>query len=479
MVEVAIIGSGFSGIAMGIELVKKGVDNFIILEKNEDIGGTWRDNTYPGAECDVPSALYSYSFEPYPDWDYKWSHQPQILSYLKGCAEKYDLESRIRYGRHITSLKYSRDKSCWELSDGSGDPVKAQFVVTAVGQLHWPHIPEIKGASLFSGPSWHSSKWQHDVELTGKRVGVIGNAASAVQFIPHLANKVSSLLVFQRSANWMLPKPDRPYRSWEKSIRRRLPFLLRLERLKLWLKGGVLFWFMGDNDLIRKLGEWRSRKYLKSVIRDKTLRSKLIPDHPMGAKRILFSDDYYQALTRPHVHLVTDEIKAIYNGGVQTSQDLIPLDILIFATGFKTHPFLHSLDISGRDGSKLKDVWIKGEVTYLGMAIHGFPNFFMMYGPNTNLGHNSIIIMIESQAKYICECIRTVNQRGKSTVEVTVPAQTSFEQEMQRRLRKMVWSRIDKSWYKTNDRISNNWPGRTWEYMRRTAKIDWDHYIMA
>lgn len=339
-----IIGTGFSGIAMAIKLKEQGIENFILLEKANEVGGTWRENTYPGAECDIPSALYSYSFEPYPDWEYKWSMQAQILDYIKYVAKKYDIYPHIHFDKEMITSKWQAEQNNWLIQTKDGSSYESKTMIIAIGQLHHPSVPNFEGKELFEGESFHSAKWDHSVSLSGKTVAVIGNAASAVQFIPEIAKIAESVKVFQRSANWMLPKLDRAYKKWEKNLARKFPALLKLYRYNIWLKGGVLFFLMKNkNNWLRKITQGRSIKYIKQHIKDPEIVKKLTPDYPMGAKRVLFSDTYYAALARPNVSLIAGGVQEITANGLKAGdgQDY-PVDVLIYATGFKTNPFLFS-----------------------------------------------------------------------------------------------------------------------------------------
>jgi len=474
-----IIGTGFSGIAMGISLLNKGINDFIILEKASAIGGTWRENTYPGAECDIPSALYSYSFEPYPKWKYKWSMQPQILEYINHVADKYNLHSHILFEQELSTASWDDITSIWSLQTKQDQSFKCKTVISAIGQLHHPSTPSILGQDSYTGESWHSAQWNHDVSLHGKTVGIIGNAASAVQLIPEVAKEASELIIFQRSSNWMLPKQDRAYRGWEKTLVAKIPFLLRLYRLKIWMLGGALYFLMTKgNGLLRKFYQRKSIDFIKKHIKDKSLIKILTPAYPMGAKRVLFSDTYYSTLAKENVTINSAGVKEIKSRSVVSNDGQeYDLDVLIYATGFKTNPFLLGLDIRGNNGITIKEHWKDGPKTYLGIMTDKFPNFFMMYGPNTNLGHNSIIIMSESQANYIAQCIDMLNKTENKSMEVKEAILSSYHTELQKRLDNMIWSGIEQSWYKSpSGSITNNYPGRTMEYMRRTKSVNFSEY---
>ncbi|RMG76813.1 MAG: NAD(P)/FAD-dependent oxidoreductase, partial [Bacteroidetes bacterium] len=336
-----------------------------------------------------------------------------------------------------------------------------------------PNIPKFEGLRQYKGVLFHSAKWNHDVSLEEKRVGVVGNAASAIQFIPEIAPVAREVTVFQRSANWILPKQDRLYADWEKALVRRLPFLLKLYRFRIWaLTGGLFFMMKKGNEWLRKYYEKQVIRYINKSVDDPKLRQKLIPDYPLGAKRILFSDNYYTALNRPNVRVVTSGIQSLTQQGIATRDGKeYPLDVVILATGFRSNPLLAGLDIRGRSGQSLAAAWSSGVKNYLGMMVSGFPNFYMMYGPNTNLGHSSILLMSESQAHYIAQCVATAARKGWHSLDVRPDAMAQYFGEIQRRLEGMIWNQIQTSWYKAPDgTLPNNWPGRTIEYRRRTRK---------
>lgn len=476
--DVVIIGSGFSGLAMAIKLQEAGISRFTVLEKAEEVGGTWRENTYPGAECDIPSALYSYSFEHNPQWQYKWSEQPQILDYLKKTTAKYGLYQHIRFGQEVATARYLESQRCWQIETVQGLQLQSRFLVAAVGQLHHPFIPDVPGLDDFGGPLFHSARWRHNLSLDGKRVAVVGNAASALQFIPQIARQARQLVVFQRSANWVMPKFDRPYKPWEQWLSDRFPLVAKLYRFRLWARNEWLVYpMLTGNRLIQAWFRWTHMRYLKRTVADPELRAKLVPDYPVGAKRVLFSDDYFSALARDNVQLVTEPIERIVEQGVATADGLRhDVDVIIFGTGFRTNPFLAPMEIIGTGGQSLKEHWQGGAHAYLGVCTANFPNFFMMYGPNTNLGHNSIVLMAEAQAGYICACIKRMRNAG--ALEVKAEVERQYNDELQRRLNGMVWNSLDSSWYKDGGRVTNNWAGTTWEYMRRLRDVRWEDFVV-
>ncbi|MDJ0653900.1 MAG: NAD(P)/FAD-dependent oxidoreductase [Xanthomonadales bacterium] len=473
---VLIIGSGFSGICLGIRLLEAGIDDFLILEKAAEAGGTWRENTYPGAECDVPSALYSYSFEANARWRYKWAERDQIQEYLLGVADRHKLGPHMVFGQRVAAGAFDPESGCWSVKTAGGQQYRARFLVPAVGQLHHPRIPRIPGIDQFQGASFHSAQWDHGVDLAGKRVAVIGSAASAIQFIPQIAGQVEHLAIFQRSPNWMLPKQDRPYYRWEHWLADRFKWWTRLHRLRLWLRAEFLFLPMiQGKPWARRLGHWMARRNLHGVIKDPELRRALTPDYPIGAKRVLFSDDYYQTLLRDNIELVTAGISSLNAGGIVRDDGVTQsFDCIIYATGFITNPFLYQLDLRGKDDQSIRQAWDGGAHAYLGIMTHGFPNLFMMYGPNTNLGHNSMVLMFEAQAHYITRAIIETTRRGDSWLEVRPEAEQAYNEEIQQRLQGSVWTAVS-NWYRDGDRITNNWPGSTREYARRTRRVNWDH----
>lgn len=476
--RIIIIGTGFAGIALAIYLKKAGITDFVMLEKAADIGGTWRENTYPGAECDVPSALYSFSFEHNAEWQYKWAEQGQILDYLHHVCAKHGLDEHIRLCQEVAAATWDEDARRWRVQTLQGLALDCQFLVSAVGQLHHPAIPRLGNETAFPGPRFHSARWRHDVDLSGKHVAVIGNAASAVQFIPQIARTASRVTVFQRSPNWVLPKMDRPYRAWEQWVSEKLPLAAKLYRLRLWLLGElVLFPLMRGNRLMAAWTRWRARRYLASRIADPLLRAKLLPDYPVGAKRILFSDNYFDALAQANVEVVTTPVAGLCESGVRCIDGReIPVDVLIYGTGFKSNPFLAPMTIRGEGGRLLADAWSQGAHAYLGITTSGFPNLLMMYGPNTNLGHNSIVIMIEAQARYIVQCLQGLDARNASALDVRPEVEAGYNDKLQARLARMAWSQIDASWYMDGGRITNNWAGSTHEYLRLCRTVDWSSF---
>lgn len=479
-VKTLIIGSGFSGLCMAIKLKQAGLDDFVVLEKASELGGTWRDNTYPGAECDIPSALYSYSFEPNPAWEFKWSGQAQILKYQQDTATKYALQRHLIFDQAVISLVFDEKLRNWLITTACGQRYRAQHVVTGVGQLHYPSTPVIESSELFKGACFHSAQWDHSVDLTGKRVAVIGNAASAAQLVPEVAKSAAQLCVFQRSANWMLPKIDRAYARWEQKLSARMPVVTRAYRWLLWALGEyVLLSGINGNRVvgwgIKKACMWSMRRYIK----DEALIAKLVPTYAIGAKRILFSDHYYRALARSNVQLETSGVDVFTESGLNSVDGVEhQFDVIIYATGFKTNPFFAHIDIRGLGGQTIRDAWSDGAHAYLGVATHGFPNLHMLYGPNTNQGHTSAIIMLEAQSDYAVRAICYVDQRQASALDIKPSVEQEYNLELQQRLRNMAFSEVSNSWYMDSGKVTNNWAGGTREYERRLNAVNWNDYLL-
>jgi cation diffusion facilitator CzcD-associated flavoprotein CzcO len=479
--RVAIVGSGFSGLCLGIRLAQTGLADFTILEKAERIGGTWRENTYPGAACDLMSFAYCFSFEQKTDWSRKWSPQEEILAYMDHCAEKYGILPHVRFGTEVLGARFDAGAGLWRIRTrkaGVESELEAEVLVSGVGQLHRPVSPKIPGLEEFEGCVFHSAEWNHAVDLAGKHVGVVGNGASAIQFVPEIAPRVERLTVFQRTPNWMIPRGDRAYTETEKRLFTRFPFLARLYRWLIWARQELLFPVMVGHPRFAGRTRELALENLHEHVKDPALRQALTPDYPIGGKRILIHDDYYPALARPNVELVTSPIaRAEPEGLVCEDGRHHAFDVLIMATGFDTNNFLAPMAIQGLDGRLLDQEWKEGAEAYLGITVAGFPNLFMMYGPNTNLGHNSIIFMIECQTGYILQCIERLRKRDLRWLDVRPEVQREFNARLHQRLARTAWARTPHSWYKNAaGKITNNWSGTTTEYWWRTRKVDFSAY---
>jgi cation diffusion facilitator CzcD-associated flavoprotein CzcO len=476
--RVAIIGSGFGGLGMAIRLKQAGFDAFTIFEKEARVGGTWRDNTYPGAACDSPSFLYCFSFEQKTDWSRKWAPQAEILQYIEHCVAKYDLLPHIRFRTEVASATFDAEAACWRIRTTGGETIEAEVLVSAVGQLNRPATPDLPGLASFRGVAFHSARWEHRHELAGRNVAVVGNAASAIQFVPQIARRVKRLTIFQRSANWMVPKNDREYSAREKRLFTRFPFLARLYRWWIWLTYEIRFPVFRQNPLMSRTFARLAERSMRETVADPTLQCALVPDYPIGGKRILISDDYYQTLARDNVEVVTSPIERVTEDGIRTRDGrTVPADVIVLATGFETTAFLVPMRIEGLGGRMLEQVWHAGAEAYLGMTVAGFPNFFVLYGPNTNLGHNSIIFMLECQIGYVIECLRVLRDRDLAWLDVRDDAMRAYNADLQRILERTVWARTAKSWYKRADgRITNNWSGTTAAYWWRTRRVELADY---
>jgi cation diffusion facilitator CzcD-associated flavoprotein CzcO len=476
--HVAIIGAGHSGLCMGMKLKQAGVQDFVILEKAATLGGTWRDNTYPGASCDAPSFLYSFSFAQKTDWSRRFAWQSELLGYSVELAIRHGLLPHCRFKAEVTHVAYDDALNTWTLDCADGTRVVADFVVAGVGQLNRPSTPDLPGRATFTGAQFHSAQWDHSIDLAGKRIVVIGNAASAVQFVPQIAPLATQLTIFQRSANWLMPRKDRLYAPRTQRLLTRFPALAKLYHQAQWFLFGEmqLTPLMKQVKWVQAVARWKSLRHLQRQVKVPALRAALTPTYPIGAKRVLFNDDYYPTLARRNVRLVTDAIERIEPHGVRSrSGELHEADVLIYATGFKSTDFLAPMAITGRNGRALNDEWRNGARAYLGVTVTGFPNFFMLYGPNTNLGHNSILVMIEAQVDYILDALRKMRARGVQRIDVRRDVLEAYNSELQQGLRKSVWSTIGASWYKLADgTITNNWPHSTIRYKRllRQARLE-------
>ncbi len=477
--RICIIGSGFGGLGLAIRLKRAGIDSFTILEQSDRLGGTWRDNEYPGAACDVPSMQYCFSFEQKTDWTRKWSSGPEIRAYMEDCARRNGILPHVRFGTQVVSARFDADAGTWTVRTAAGEELVADVLVSGVGQLHRPFTPALPGLEQFRGVRFHSARWDHSCDLAARRVGVIGNAASAIQFVPEIARTVGHLTIFQRSANWIVPRGDRAYTAREHRAFRRVPGLARAVRwLTYFLAELWLYPVMRRREWVCRFYRQRVHQHLEATIPDPALRAVLTPDYPIGGKRILISDDYLPALTRPNVAVVTAPIERVSETGVVTRDGREhPLDVLIFATGFQTNPFLAPLHIEGLDGRVLENDWANGAHAYHGLTVPGYPNFFMLYGPNTNLGHNSIIFMLECQFAYILAAVRLLIDEDLRWIDVRPEVEAAFNAEIQDALRDTAWAAAGASWYKdAAGRITNNWPYSTVTYWWRTRRLDRTDY---
>lgn len=474
---VLIIGAGFGGLAMALELRRAGHERVTVVEKATELGGVWRENTYPGAACDIPSPYYSFSFAPNPTWPARFSAQRDIKGYLERVADVYGIRPKL--GTEVTGASFDEATGTWRVETGTGEVLEADVLVPAVGQLSRPAVPSIPGAATFAGAAFHSARWNHDVDLTGARVGVIGTGASAIQFVPHLPRVAGEVTVYQRSAPYVVPRPDLAYGQRHHRMFARFPSAQRVERAFFWSTGELATMGITGNRLISAVVRRIALRHLRTQVPDPALRAKLTPDYPIGCKRVLISNDYYPALTEPNMRVDTSRITEITRNGVRTEDGVVHRhDVLVYGTGFQATNFLAPMKINGRAGRELAQAWSGGARAYLGMAVPDFPNMFLMYGPNTNLGAGSIIYMLERQARYIRQAVDQLST-GTSTMDIRREVADRYDTEVQRRLAGTAWSSCH-SWYREpSGRVSTNWPGLVTEYHRRTRTLDLADYEVA
>ncbi|WP_371226509.1 flavin-containing monooxygenase [Pseudomonas sp. QE6] len=477
-VRVLIIGAGFAGLGLAIRLKQAGIDDFLILEKAGDVGGCWRENRYPGAACDVPSHLYSFSFEPKADWSRKFAPQAEILDYARHCADKYGLRERIRFHCEVSAASFDEAAGEWRVTCANGEELRAQSLVCALGQLSRPLIPHLPGIERFKGRAFHSAQWDADAPLEGRRVAVVGTGASAIQFVPQIAPKVAELLLFQRSAAYVIPKPDRPYADWERRLKARLPWLQRFDRGLKYVQHEARALAFTVFPPLMKVMRLSFHRHLQRGIPDAGLRARLEPDYPLGCKRILISNDYYPALARSNVKLVDTGIREVTEDAIVTRDgQRHPVDTLIYGTGFAATEFLAPMRVRGLGGRELNQAWQGGAEAYKGISVSGFPNLFILYGPNTNLGHSSIIYMLESQFPYVLACLQRIRREGLKYLDVKPQVQQRFNQHLQHELGHTIWERGCNSWYKTaSGRNTVNWPGFTFRYRQLTRQPEFADY---
>lgn len=476
--DVAIVGAGFGGIGLAIQLQKSGIDNYRIFEQAEDVGGVWRDNLYPGAACDVPSHLYSFSFEPNPNWGRLFSPQQEIHRYLRHCADKYLLRRKIRFSSQVTAANYCERSGEWHIELAGGEVQRARALVMAIGALNVPQYPNIDGMDRFKGKVMHTAEWQTDYELRGKRVAVVGTGASAIQVIPSIQPKVAELTVFQRTPPWVLPKRDRELRATEQLRFKRWPILQKLIRRLQYIKmESVLPAFIWDS-VFTRIGEWAGRSYLRSVVKDPALRSKLTPNYSMGCKRVLLSDDYYPALCKSNVEVIADGVArmdetAIYSRDGERRE----VDAVVLATGFKVPVAGAPMPIRGINGRLLADDWSVAAEAYKGITVSGYPNMLYLMGPNTGPGNTSVIFYIESQIRYVLQYLQQLRKRPGSSLDVSPEVHRAFNERIQKMFQGTTWTSGCNSWYLTEDgRNSTLWPGFSWRYRLMTRHFSLGDY---
>lgn len=479
-VHIVVLGAGFSGLGMAIQLRKHGQQDFIVIEQATDIGGTWRDNVYPGCACDVQSHLYSFSFALNPAWSHSYSSQREIWEYLRRCARRFGILPHIRWNNQLLNATWNDDEQRWYISTTQAH-FTADFLILGYGPLSEPSLPSIPGLERFEGVLFHSAQWNHDYDLTGKRVAVIGTGASAIQFVPRIQPLVERLALFQRTAPWILPRQDHPIPVWQRVLFRLFPLAQRLARTVIyWQRELLVIGFVYQPQRLEE-GMKIGRRHLARQVADPVLREKLTPHYTLGCKRVLLSDDFYPAISQPNVEVVTERIREVQAHSIISEDGREhEIDAIICGTGFHVTDAQLPQCIYGHGGQSLAESWQSGPQAYLGTTVAGFPNLFLLIGPNTGLGHTSMIFMIESQLNYIIDCLRTMRRRKLQTVEVRPEIQHAFNSEMQQRMQKTVWSSGCVSWYlDARGKNTTLWPGFTFEFRRRTRHFDARNYTLV
>ncbi len=477
--EVVIIGGGFSGLCLAHQLTRKGILDFVILEKANEVGGTWRDNTYPGCACDVQSHLYSYSFAGNPDWTKTYAGWREIQDYILSFTEKEGLRNNIRFNQEVVSADFDESRGKWVIVSQTGERYESRFLVNGIGLLHQPALPAIPGLDTFQGPVFHSARWRHDIDLTDKSVVSIGTGGSAIQYIPEVAEQAGKLSVFQRTPAWVIPRRERKYGRFERRLYRAFPLLRKLHRLRFYLTNEfriLAVW----NPWIAGLVAMVARSHIRRSVADPEIAEKLTPNYTVGCKRVLVSNKFYPAFNQPHVHLVTKKIDKIVPEGVLTEDgEIHDADVIVLGTGFLADPreYMQGLTIKGLGGRELLNEWKNGPESYYGMTTHGFPNMFQMTGPNTALGHSSVIYMIESQVNYIVDGITRLRQTGADYLDVKADVLKAFNQKLQDKLAGTVWTTGCTSWYQQKEgKNIAIWPGTTFSYRSQTRTFNLADY---
>lgn len=478
--DVTIVGAGFGGLGMAIQLKRAGRDDFVVLERASDVGGTWQANTYPGCQCDIPSNLYSFSFARKSDWTTAYPMREQILAYLHDCARRFGVEPHIELECELLDASWDPDRGRWDIETSSGT-LSARVLVAAPGLLSEPCVPNLPGLDRFEGTTFHTAGWDHDHDLTGRRVAVIGTGATAVQVVPAIRERVGRLFVFQRTPGWVIPHLDHPVGPRLQRLYERIPAAQRLVRATIWGLHELLVPGMARDPRLLKGHELLARSNMRRSVHDPELRRRLTPDYAIGCKRILLSSEWYPAIASPDVELVTSGIRKVREGSIVDGDGVEhELDTIVFATGFAPSDPPIARRLRGREDRTLSETWQGSPQAYLGTTVAGFPNLFLLYGPNTNLGHNSIVYILESQMTYVTSALDAMDERGAACVEVRPQVQDAFNEEMQERLRGSVWNSGCSSWYlDRHGRNSIQWPGFTFEFRRRTRRFEPADYRLS
>jgi cation diffusion facilitator CzcD-associated flavoprotein CzcO len=478
--SVGIVGAGFGGVGMGIRLKMAGIEDFTIFERGNSVGGVWRANTYPGATCDVPSHLYSFSFAPGHNWSRRYAPQADILDYLNEITDEYGVRPRLRLGVAAEAASFDPEAGRWTVRTSDGEEHVFDFLVTACGQLTNPDIPSIPGSENFKGHLFHSAEWDHEHDLSGERVAVIGTGASAIQFVPAIAERTAQLDIYQRSAPWIIAKADREYAAWERRLFERFPLRVAASRLGLFAAIEVFTYpFTGRDWLARPFERLADRDRRKTLAGRPDLIAKTKPDSRLGCKRILFTSDWYPTLLRPNVELIDGGVERITADGVVAADGVErPADTIIWGTGFKTQDFVAPLEVTGLDGRELNEVWSKRPEAFLGTTVSGFPNMFVMYGPNTNHISGSVPYTLECQYNYVIDAIQRVGDRGLRWIDLRPETLAEWTREIDERSKATSWVAGGcHNWYLSEDGANtNNWPGPWLEFKRRTKKLNPSEY---
>jgi cation diffusion facilitator CzcD-associated flavoprotein CzcO len=483
-VEVCVVGTGFSGLGMAHHLRRSGLEDFVVLERAGAVGGTWRDNRYPGAACDVPSHLYSFSFAPNPDWTRHFPSQEEIWAYLRHCVARFGLGGHLRFGQRVDEARFDEEAGRWRVRTGTGAELSARVLVWATGSLSEPRRPAFEGLDAFGGPVFHSAAWDDRADLAGRRVAVVGTGASAVQLVPRIQAEADRVLLFQRTPPWIVPRRDGPIHPTTRALYRRLPALRRLARLRIYLRFELMIAALrGGAKRRAELARRLALGHLAAQVEDEDLRRRLTPDYAMGCKRILLSDDYYPALAQDNVELITSPVTRFGPGTVVDARGVAhPADAVVLATGFTAAEPPYATRLVGRGGVRLSEHWRRtGVSAFLGTAVPEFPNLFFLIGPNSTLAHNSMIYMIESQLTYVTQAVQFCRRPGVAAVEVRPEVEAAYNGELQAKMAGSVWTEGGcASWYLDHTgRNTTLWPDHTWRFRRRTAHFHPGDYTVT
>jgi cation diffusion facilitator CzcD-associated flavoprotein CzcO len=477
---VAVVGGGFGGVGAAAMLKRAGYEDVTVFERGERVGGVWHHNTYPGAACDIPSHLYEFSFAPNPRWSRRYAPQAEIQAYLEEIASRYGVRDRIRTSTDVLSARWDEARDTWVLETTAGTH-EANVLVTACGQLSVPTVPPIPGLDSFAGPAFHTARWRHDVDLTGKRVAVIGTGCSAIQVVPAIQPIVDQVDVYQRSPGWTFPKMDFPYSERSQRLFERFPILQRLDRAAIFYFQELAAAGMTKHRWLLPAFRAISRRRINQAITDPELRRKVTPTDEIGCKRIMLTDEWYPALTKPNVELIADRIAEVTAAGIRTQDGgERPADMLVLATGFATHGFVAPMEIAGAGGRRLSEAWADVPRAYLGLSVPDFPNMFLLYGPNTNGGSGSVVNTIESGVNHVIAALRELDRAEARRIEVSRAAAERFDRELRAALAGTVWHSGCTNWYvDENGHDPNQWPWLWTTYRRRTERLEPDTYELV